>query len=70
MNTLSTEVSGSTHPAILSMLAATETDKKLPAVFHDENRELWSLRVSNPVKAGNETKSLPIEFVIEGHSPE
>ncbi len=67
---LSAEVTGSTHPAILSMLAITNNDQKLPAVLHDSNRELWSLRFSNPAKADGEAKPLPVELVFEGHSPE
>jgi hypothetical protein len=69
MFNLSAEVSGSTHPAILSMLAATG-DSKPPAVAHDAARELWSLKVALPIKAGDDAKTLPVEFVIEGHSPE
>lgn len=69
MGTLSTEVSGTTHPAILSMLVASGK-KKAPAVAHDSNRDLGSLRVELPVTSGDETKPLPVEFVIEGHSPE
>jgi len=69
MSTLSTEVSGTTHPAILSMLAASG-DAKAAAVAHDANRDLWSLKVSLPTKAGDATKAVPVEFVIEGHSPE
>ena len=70
MVTLSTEVSGSTHPAILSMLAMTDAEAKLPAVAHDSNREFYSLQVSNPAKADGEAKPLKIEFVFDGHSPE
>ncbi len=67
---LSTEVSGSTHPAILSMLAVTDKDKPTPSVVHDSTRALWSLRVSAPAKAEGEAAPLPLEFVFEGHSPE
>ncbi len=66
---LSAEVTGSTHPAILSMLVAG-AEPKPPAVVHYADRELWSLKVALPIKTGGDAKTLPVEFVIEGHSPE
>ncbi len=69
MSTLATEVSGTTHPAILSMLVAAG-EKKSPSVSHDAGRDLSSLRVNLPVNSGDGPKPLAVEFVIEGHSPE
>ena len=66
---LSTQVSQSTHPAILSMLMVPD-EAKSPAVRHIEDREFWSVRLTGQGKAGEKTKALPIEFVIIGHGEE
>jgi hypothetical protein len=65
----SAEVSRSTHPAILAMLAVP-ADGKSPAVRQIAERELWSVRLAGKAKAGERVSDLPIEFVIVGHAPE
>jgi hypothetical protein len=66
---LSTEVTQTTHPAILSMLAA-DKGGKLPAIRHDAARELWSVRVQGSALAGQQASELPLEFVVVGHFKE
>ncbi len=70
MYDLSSKVSKSPHPAILSMLATFGKVDSLPAMRHDEDRNLWSLRVQGQAKAGEKTENLTIEFVVEGHAAE
>ncbi len=65
----SAEVSRSTHPAILALVAAP-ADGKSPAVRHLEDRELWTVRLAGKAKAGERVSDLPIEIVVVGHAPE
>ncbi|HVC97524.1 MAG TPA: hypothetical protein VND64_27830 [Pirellulales bacterium] len=67
---LSAKTSGTTHPAMLSLLAAPAEPGDLPAVIHNESRELWSLRFANPSKAGDTTANLVVELVVVGKAAE
>lgn len=66
---LSAQVAGSTHPAILSMLRSNNK-AEAPAVAHDEDRDLWSVRLAGEAKAGDEGNRQIIEFVVVGHAAE
>jgi hypothetical protein len=66
---LSTDVTQTTHPAILSMVSIPEK-AKTPAVRHIEDRKLWTVRLAGKAKTGDKVTDLPIEFVIVGHAPE
>lgn len=70
LNELSAKVPGGTHPAILSLLAPPAKDAKTPAMIHNQDRELHSLRITAQAKAGEETQSVPLEFVVVGHAAE
>lgn len=65
----SAEVSRSTHPAILAMVAVP-SDGKSPAVRHIAGRDLWTVRLAGKAKGAEKTSDLPIEFVVIGHVPE
>ena len=65
----SAEVSRTTHPSILAMVAVP-TDGKSPAVRHIEARDLWTVRLTGKAKGGEKVSDLPIEFVVIGHVPE
>jgi hypothetical protein len=67
---LSAKTSGTTHPAMLSLLAPPAEPGDLPAVIHHESRELWSLRFTNPSKAGDTTADLVVELVVVGKAAE
>jgi hypothetical protein len=67
---LSAKTSGTTHPAMLSLLAAPTEPGKLPALIHNESRELWSLRFDNPSKAGDKKADLVVEMVVVGKAAE
>jgi len=63
----SAEVSRSTHPAILAMVAA---EGKEAGVRHIEDRELWTVRLVGKAKTGDRAGDLAIEFVVVGHAKE
>jgi hypothetical protein len=67
---LSAKTSGTNHPAMLSLLAPAADSGDLPAMFHYESRELWSLRLANPSKAGDTTADLVVELVVVGKEAE
>jgi hypothetical protein len=66
---LSREASSTTHPAILALLTAGDSES-LPAIVHNESRELWSLRFANQAKAGDQASKLVVELVLIGKAPE
>ena len=65
---MSVEASGTSHPALLSMLAVREKAGDLPTLRHDEDRDLWSLRASGKAVADGKANDLVIEFVVVGQS--
>lgn len=69
MFSLSPKVAGGTHPAMLSLLAADE-EGETPEIVHDESRELWSLKFSNPTTAGGKAGRLTLQLVVVGRAPE
>lgn len=70
MFTLSPKASGGTHPAILTLLAADGEENETPEMVHDESRELWGVRFSNPTLAGGKPGRLTIQLVVVGRAPE
>ena len=39
-------------------------------MVHDESRELWSLKFSNPTSAGGKQGQLILQLVLVGRAPE
>lgn len=68
MFSLSPEAAGGTHPTMLSLLFPGEGEA--PEMLHDESRELWSLRFSNPTSAGGKQGRLTLQLVLVGRAPE
>ncbi|MEX0712269.1 MAG: hypothetical protein WD278_07960 [Pirellulales bacterium] len=66
---LSAKAAGTTHPAMLSLLAAGEGES-LPAMTHNMARDLWSLRFANQTDAEGQESKLVIELVVVGTAPE
>lgn len=67
---LSAQASGTTHPAMLSLLSAGDAAGSLPAIEHDEVRDLWSVRFANPTAAGETTDELVVKLVVVGKAAE
>jgi hypothetical protein len=67
---LSPKTSGGTHPAMLSLLRSDGVVEGLPAMKHDEARELWSVRFAGKGKAGDKTAPLPLDLVVVGRALE
>lgn len=62
--------SGTTHPAMLSLLAAGESEGATPVLVHNEQRELWSVKFTNPVAQGDKVSDLTLELVVVGKAAE
>lgn len=67
---LSPKVAGGTHPAILCLLASSGETAEAPEILHDEARELWSVRFTNPTAAGGKSGKLTIQLVVVGRAAE
>jgi hypothetical protein len=67
---LSAKTSGTTHPAMLSLLAPAAEPGDLPAMIQHKSTELWSLRFANVAKAGDENAELVVELVLVGKAAE
>lgn len=65
---LSQKAAGTTHPAMMSLLAADGPEPP-PAIDHDEDREYFSLRFSNKA-SGGKSDQLTLELVIIGRAAE
>ena len=65
----SKKVTGTTHPAILSLLPPTKRDK-LPTMAHDDTLDLEMLVAKTAAKPGGAVKEVQIELVTVGHAPE
>jgi hypothetical protein len=61
---------GTTHPAMLALKRAGDKPAKLPALRHDEEKELWIVQVGSMAKAGDKAVELPVEIVVVGHAEE
>ncbi len=68
----SKEASATTHPAILTLLAVpAEIDAQaVPAMQHDEGRELWSVVLKGTTLANEKVGSQLINFVVVGKAGE
>lgn len=66
----SAKAANSTHPAMFALRPMGAEVDRLPALIHDEERELWSLRAQGRGKAGDATGAQAIEFVVIGHAPD
>jgi hypothetical protein len=67
---LSKKTSGTTHPAILSLLPAQPGREQVPTMARDEAFEFEILVVKTSGKQGAKTRDLQIELVVVGHAPE
>lgn len=67
---LSKEVAQTPHPAMLSLLPAKGEADAMPAMEHDETRELWSVRVAGKAAAGGKTTDQMIQLVVVGKAAE
>jgi len=67
---LSPKAAGGTHPAILSLLAPADSSGGAPEMVHDESRELWSVRFSNPTTTDGKTGKLTLQLVVVGRAAE
>ena len=65
---LSKKTTGTTHPAILSLLPPQKRDK-LPTMAHDDTLNLEVLVAKTGAK-GSASKEIQIELVAVGHAPE
>ncbi|MBI2823340.1 MAG: hypothetical protein HYX69_01470 [Planctomycetia bacterium] len=66
----SKEASETTHPAILTMLAVPAGAEALPAMVHDEARELWSVVLKGSAAANGKMAERVIDFVVVGQAAE
>jgi hypothetical protein len=66
---MSKKASGSTHPAIFSLLPPQAGRSKVPGMAHEDNLKLEVLVLKTPAKSGS-AKEVQIEFVAVGHAPE
>lgn len=66
----SIEAAGTTHPAMLCLLAASGDAAAYPLVEHDESRDLWILRVAGKQNVGGKSSDLPLGLVVVGHAAE
>lgn len=67
---LSPKAAGGTHPAMLSLLAPADSSGDAPEMVHDESRELWSLRFSNPTTTDGKAGKLTLQLVVVGRAAE
>jgi hypothetical protein len=69
----SAEAAGTTHPACLELLAATEPTKADdPKMVQDQEKNTWALAVPVPlaVKGDKEPAALDMQVIVSGISPE
>lgn len=64
----SAKSAGTTHPTMLSLLRSGEGDA--PAVQHDADRDLISVRVKGQAKSSDKTTPLAVTVVVVGHAAE
>lgn len=64
----SAEAAGSSHPAVMMLLAATSSTKTAPAIIRDEEKNTWSVVLAlPPVLKGEPVPSpLLVQLVISG----
>ena len=64
----SAESAGSTHPAIFSLLPTKPSKTKGPSLTHDEERDLWILRLDGNGTVDGKKILVPIRLVVIGFS--
>jgi len=67
---LSTQASGTTHPAMLCLLVAGEGATDAPEIRHHEERDLWSVRVVGLGAVSEKQQALPVRLVVVGTAEE
>jgi len=68
LETKSAESAGSSHPAILFLLAATGDAKSSPAMARDEAKNTWAAVLNLPLSVKGESSpvNLPVQLVVVG----
>lgn len=66
----SRDASATTHPAIFPLQAAPSDDAEVPAVVHDEARELWGVVLKAACGENGTQSEKLIQFVVAGHAAE
>jgi hypothetical protein len=66
----SKKASGTSHPAVLSLLPPEPATGPLPKMTHEPNLDLQILVAKAAGKAGEKTQDVPIQLVVVGHAPE
>jgi hypothetical protein len=64
---LSPKVTGTTHPAMMALLRSEAAEAK-PSIRHDEERDLWSVRLQGTANAAGKSQPQPIEIVVAGQA--
>ncbi|MFG0333305.1 MAG: hypothetical protein ACF8TS_08095, partial [Maioricimonas sp. JB049] len=64
---LSAQASGTTHPAIFSLLPAQKTDENA-ALQHLEEQDFWTLTFTADGRKGEESVKLPLRLVVVGYT--
>ncbi len=65
----SAEVSGGSHPAMISLQRAEKSEEKT-SLRHDEEKDWWVLRMIAKGQAGGKPMDVPLEMVVVGHAAE
>jgi hypothetical protein len=61
---------GSSHPALLAMHAVEGEAGDKPSIRHDQQHDLWLVRLPGNAKAGGKESRLAFDLVIVGHAAE
>lgn len=64
----SAKAAGTTHPTMLSLLRSDNGET--PAILHDADRDLISVRIKGQAKAGDKSTPLVVTVVVVGHAAE
>jgi hypothetical protein len=67
---LSTEVSGSQHPALLCLVPLSGKVNRPPSLQHDEQAERWMIRLRGTVVRDGKSTPQDLELVVVGHAAE
>lgn len=68
---LSRKASGTTHPAVWSLLSPDETPESLPAIVHDETEDLRVLYFEIALQPSEgAARKIVMALVVIGHAPE
>jgi hypothetical protein len=59
---------GTSHPAMLSLLAAGKGES--PAISHNEEFDRWSILFTGKAKQGDAVEPLNMELIVVGHAAE